>query len=160
MLFTVPLASTGMPPFFSVFLALTSPRPPSRVRAPPCSPQLTSRVTTVCIESPGDQSISCHKPLRIADNISPTSRNHPPCAGKRSSGHRAMTRAFSNNATAISKPLRHHQSSPVTVVARKAPRPEAHRFAASGLDPRRHPGVLAAMSSTPQPATQIQVSPL
>jgi hypothetical protein len=39
-----------------------------------------------------------------------------------------------------------------TIVARKALRPEAHRFAASGLDPRRHPGVLASMSSTPRPA--------
>jgi hypothetical protein len=36
-----------------------------------------------------------------------------------------------------------------TVVARKALRQQAHRFAASGLDRRRHPGVLAAMSSTP-----------
>jgi hypothetical protein len=46
-----------------------------------------------------------------------------------------------------------------TGVARKALREDAHRFAASGLDPRRHPGALAAMSSTPQPATQMQVSP-
>jgi hypothetical protein len=36
-----------------------------------------------------------------------------------------------------------------TVVARKALRHEAHRSAASGLDPRRHPGALAGMSSTP-----------
>jgi hypothetical protein len=76
MLFTVPLAWTRVPPCFSVFLALTSPCSPSRVHAPPCSPQLASRVTTVCIESPGDQSISCHEPLRIADNISPTNHNH------------------------------------------------------------------------------------
>jgi hypothetical protein len=45
-----------------------------------------------------------------------------------------------------------------TVVARKALRQQAHRFAASELDPRRHPGVWAAMSSTPQPATQIPLS--
>jgi hypothetical protein len=30
----------------------------------------------VCIESPGDQSISCHKPFRIADNTNPTSHDH------------------------------------------------------------------------------------
>jgi hypothetical protein len=41
-----------------------------------------------------------------------------------------------------------------TVAARKALREVSHRFAASGLDPRRHPGALAAMSSTPQPATR------
>src|SRR5580700_10111732 len=41
------------------------------------------------------------------------------------------------------------------VVARKALRKEPHRFAASGLDPLRHPGVLAPMSSPPQPAPQI-----
>jgi hypothetical protein len=46
-----------------------------------------------------------------------------------------------------------------TGVARRALREDAHRFAASGLDPRRHPGALAAMSLMPQPATQIQVSP-
>jgi hypothetical protein len=34
-------------------------------------------------------------------------------------------------------------------VARKALREVPHRFAASGLDPLRHPGVLAAMSSAP-----------
>jgi hypothetical protein len=45
-----------------------------------------------------------------------------------------------------------------TVVARKALREVPHRFAASGLDPRRHPGVLAAMPSTPQPATQIPLT--
>ena len=38
-----------------------------------------------------------------------------------------------------------------TVVAHKALRQVPHRFGASGLDPRRQPGVLAAMSSTPQP---------
>ena len=42
-----------------------------------------------------------------------------------------------------------------TVVARKALREDAHRFAASGLDPFLHPGALAAMSSTPQPAARI-----
>jgi hypothetical protein len=46
-----------------------------------------------------------------------------------------------------------------TVVARKALREVPHRFAASELDPRRLPGSLAAMSSRPQPATQIPVSP-
>jgi hypothetical protein len=46
-----------------------------------------------------------------------------------------------------------------TVVARKALRPEVHRFAASELDPGRHPGVSAPMSSTPQPAPQIPVFP-
>jgi hypothetical protein len=45
-----------------------------------------------------------------------------------------------------------------TVVARKALREVPHRFAASGLDPLRHPGVLAAMSSMPQPATHIPLS--
>jgi hypothetical protein len=49
MLFTAPLASTGVSLFFSVFLALTSPRSPSRVHASPCLPQLAFRVTTVCI---------------------------------------------------------------------------------------------------------------
>jgi hypothetical protein len=46
-----------------------------------------------------------------------------------------------------------------TVVVRKALREEPHRFAASELDPRRHPGVWAPMSSTPQHAPQIPVSP-
>jgi hypothetical protein len=46
-----------------------------------------------------------------------------------------------------------------TIVARKAPRQRTHRFAASGLDPLRHPGVLAAMSSTPQPAARIPLPP-
>jgi hypothetical protein len=47
---------------------------------------------------------------------------------------------------------RHHSSSP-GLSSRAKPCAEAHRFAASGLDPRRHPGALAAMSSMPQPAT-------
>jgi hypothetical protein len=41
---------------------------------PPCWPQLASRVTTVCIESPGDQSISFHEPFRMADKIGPPER--------------------------------------------------------------------------------------
>ena len=46
------------------------------------------------------------------------------------------------------------QSSP-GLSSRVKPCAKAHRFAASGLDPPLHPGVLAAMSSTPQPAPQI-----
>ena len=38
--FTVPLASTGVPLFFLDLLPPTWPPPPSRVHAPPCSPQL------------------------------------------------------------------------------------------------------------------------
>jgi hypothetical protein len=88
----VPLASTGVPPFFSVFLALTSPRSPSRVRAPPCSPPLASRATTVCIESPGDQSISCHKPFRIGNNSRPTRHNHQKTRGHHSSSPELSSR--------------------------------------------------------------------
>jgi hypothetical protein len=83
--FKVPLASTGVPVFFLVLLPPTWPPPPSRVHAPPCSPRLASRVTTVCIENPGDQLVSCHEPSRIADNTSPTSHNHQKTRGHHSS---------------------------------------------------------------------------
>jgi hypothetical protein len=121
--FTVPLASTGMLIFFFVLLRPTWPRPPSRVHAPPCSPQLASRVTTVCIESPGDQLVSCQEPLRIADNSSPTSHNHQ----RNSPPPLIIT---------------------VSPVGRKALRQGRTASRLRGLTPGRHPGVSAAMSST------------
>ena len=64
--FTVPLASTEMLIFFFVLLRPTWPRPPSRVHAPPCSPRLASRVTTVCIENPDPQAKSVIPPTSAA----------------------------------------------------------------------------------------------
>jgi hypothetical protein len=69
-----------------------------------------------------------------------------------------MPRAFSDSGQyQPDKPQSSENSRPPliftgTVVARKALPEVPHRFAASGLDPRRHLGVLAAMSSTPHPA--------
>lgn len=63
----------------------------------------------------------------------------------------------------LNPPKRYHHRPFIftgTAVARKALPQEAHCCAASGLDPRRHPGALASMLSMPEHATQIPVSPI